>query len=450
MRSVVSVVILASVLPVDAAMLLPEQEGALRSIARHTHHVAWPELTSAQAADLFAMAEDYLEDCRVHHMPDGMILSTEWTDRDRTAVLHYHDTGDSAIWTGVYLAMTAFRDAVLRTDESRATLWAALDTADRLTWISGRPGYVPRYAGRFDPALLPLLTRVDLGQSPREVSGSPVFEGAPPYEHLVWRGSSSRDTYDGIRFGLAAAWALTSDPAVKARAGALVERIVDRLIADKWVIIDGRGDRTRTSPGWRAAWIGVARAVNPERYAHLSGRYDRDMILFRLVGMGLRPKHSAKYYPNNLRFLRLAALAMVETDASHRTRVVKRVRRNYTHGGWDHLNAFFAAVYVTATGDTGHTAARATLQGMLADYPPPPRWSTHYPEGSRPGYEGRRAGHARHALLTHEQVVRDFLWQRSPTILYGGRDLVMTYPGLDLTLPYWMGRYAGAIPAPEK
>jgi hypothetical protein len=446
MKYVLPFLMLACALPGSATLLLPEQENALRAYARHVEHVHWPELSPAQASSLFSMAEAYLEECRRHHMPDGMILSTEWTDRERTAVAQYHDTGDSAIWTGVYLAMTAFRHAVLQTTESRETLWAALDVVDRLTWISGRPGYVPRYCGRFDPALLSLLELVEAGSSPDGVARAPVFRGVPPYEHLVWRGSSSRDPYDGIRFGLATTCALSSDPAIKVRAGAIIERIVDRLIADKWVIMDGRGDRTRTTPGWRAAWIGVARAVNSERYEHLGPRYHVDLTLYRWFGISVRPKYSSKYYPNNLRFTRLLTLEMTGPHPRHGARFQHWMDRRYTFAAEDHLNAFLAAAYVIATRDVEHTVARATLQGMLADYPPPPRWSAHHPEGSRPELEGRREGHSDYALLTREHVPRDYIWQRSPTILYGGRDLIMTYPALDLLLPYWMGRYAGAIP----
>ncbi|MHA1846213.1 MAG: hypothetical protein ACTSXU_01070 [Promethearchaeota archaeon] len=35
----------------------------------------------------------------------------------------------------------------------------------------------------------------------------------------------------------------------------------------------------------------------------------------------------------------------------------------------------------------------------------------------------------------------DFIWQRSPYSIFGGQSLVSCYPGVDVILPYWMGRY---------
>ena len=35
----------------------------------------------------------------------------------------------------------------------------------------------------------------------------------------------------------------------------------------------------------------------------------------------------------------------------------------------------------------------------------------------------------------------DFLWQRSPLLLYGGGDTTVETAGIDYVLPYWMARY---------
>ena len=440
MKHAAFLVLLAIAASAAATLLTPPQEAFLRALARQQPLPQWEELSGGQLRALEANAEAQFEDCRAHHMPDGMIVSVEWTDRGRGEVRQYHDTGDSALWTGIHLGMLAYRNAVLGDAASRDAMRDALDVLDRLTLVSGRPGYVPRYCGRYDAALYPYLAFE--GENP---GGTPVYRGAPPYEDFFWQGGSSRDMHDGVRFGLAAVWALSDDPETRARAAMLVERIMDRLVEDHWRIVDGQGDRTRTTPGWRAAWFSLARAVNPERYDFLAFRHALDQCGFRLTGLGVRSRHARKYYPNHLRFTRLATIALAEQGACRRARAVTWIRRNYAFRAEDHLNAYFAAVYLTATGDVDHVPARATVQGMLADYPAPPRWSAHWPEGSRAELEGRRPGFADHALLAREQVVRDSIWQRPPTVLYGGRDLVMTYPGLDLLLPYWMGRHAGVL-----
>ena len=43
----------------------------------------------------------------------------------------------------------------------------------------------------------------------------------------------------------------------------------------------------------------------------------------------------------------------------------------------------------------------------------------------------------------------DYLWQRSPVALIGGNAVTAhEYAAIDVMLPYWMGRAAGAIPGP--
>ena len=95
------------------------------------------------------------------------------------------------------------------------------------------------------------------------------------------------------------------------------------------------------------------------------------------------------------------------------------------------------------------TAARAVVQGMLLDFPEPPRLEHAVDSRKEPGIEMLNDDYAKEALLTHERVVRDFIWQRSPCLAHGGANLPLEYPGLDLILPYWMGLVAEAIPAPR-
>jgi hypothetical protein len=47
-----------------------------------------------------------------------------------------------------------------------------------------------------------------------------------------------------------------------------------------------------------------------------------------------------------------------------------------------------------------------------------------------------------------ERVRTDFLWQRSPFLLYGGGSGRIESPGIDFILPYWMARHYGMDFAP--
>jgi hypothetical protein len=42
-----------------------------------------------------------------------------------------------------------------------------------------------------------------------------------------------------------------------------------------------------------------------------------------------------------------------------------------------------------------------------------------------------------------ERPTTDFLWQRSPFLLTGGKDGTTASAGIDFILPYWMARYYG-------
>ena len=93
--------------------------------------------------------------------------------------------------------------------------------------------------------------------------------------------------------------------------------------------------------------------------------------------------------------------------------------------------------------------AAATLQGQLIDMPGPPRWMHAVDHRNDPNYPLREGGeYTQYALLAHEQVPTDFLWQRSPVWSHGSQDAPYEFPGIDLFLPYWMGRAAGVLPAP--
>jgi hypothetical protein len=44
-----------------------------------------------------------------------------------------------------------------------------------------------------------------------------------------------------------------------------------------------------------------------------------------------------------------------------------------------------------------------------------------------------------------DRVRTDFLWQRSPFLLYGGGAGTIEGSGIDYILPYWMARYYGVL-----
>lgn len=423
----------------------------MRALARG-EEPDWPGLTGEQESGLLATADTYLDLYRKHHLPEGLNADILWEDYHRSSVIKYDGLGDSTTWTGHYLAVLALRYHILREEATRGEILDVLDRFDLLTRVSGRTGYLARYAGRADNPAYEEYYRVYGGRESRERPGLGVraYWGAGEYAHMVWLGHSSRDTYDGARLGFAVVWVYVDDPEIRARTRQLVERIGDRLVRDNWKILDGQGSHTWHSFRWKLAWMRLLLSVSPERYAPLQEAYDRMVLRFPRSGPSIPGKRTRKYYPANLNFARMFVLATLEDDPEKRDRFHTAIRRAYHEKAGDHLNAHFAALYMAATGDIHNANARATLEGMLCDYPPPPKWARVVDHRRRPGTAMRDADFTKHALLTREQVPRDFLWQRPPCLAYGGVDKPLEYPALDFILPYWLGRVCGALSDPTK
>jgi len=434
---------------VRADTLMPEQEAVLRSLARGETR-AWAELSPEQCRKLFQKAEAYLTEYKQYHLPHGLNVDLWWTDRTRRAVDWYDGLGDSATWTGHYLAALALRHHVTADPQSRADMIAVLDKFDILTKISGREGYIARYAGPADdPSYKRYYSVYGRGEDPdRPGLGRWAYAGVEPYTALVWLGNSSRDTYDGVNFGLATTWAFVKDKEICQRVKAIVERVADRLNQDNFTIVDGKGHTTRATPSFKAAWVLLILSVNPTKYESLREQYETSLAITLRSENAVRSKWYGEYFANNLSFIRTFVLCVLETDPSRRDALRNALKRMYKDQAVDHLSAHFAAIYMLGTGDSNDNDARATLQGMLYDFSDAPKWAHEVDHRKDPQIEAYSDAYTKYALLTHERVPHDFIWQISPCQSHGSWDRPCEYPAIDMFLPYWMGRVAGAIPGP--
>ena len=48
-------------------------------------------------------------------------------------------------------------------------------------------------------------------------------------------------------------------------------------------------------------------------------------------------------------------------------------------------------------------------------------------------------------VAVNDRPNTDFLWQRSPQLLYGGDQGLVETAGIDYLLPYWMARFYGVL-----
>lgn len=434
----------ATFLPLGTlAHLTPGQESQLRAITQGRFE-GWTPPSAVQVHGLERKAELYLEEFRRHHEKWGQVASVVYHDFDRRheATLEY--LGEGATWTGLHLAALALKyRAQGREPATVADIGRALDAFDILTQITGTPGRIVRFAGPpEDPAYQVYWSHYRWG----------AHRGVPPWAHLTWLAWPSRDTYVGSFTGFAALLAYVDDPAIRARVVALVTRVVDRLLVDDWMILDGKGNKTRNNGPLKAVIKRVALSADPDRYRIFAA----DVAGYRLGHGGTRDLDHKVYWVNNLEWSRRLALLALTPPGSQREQFARVIREDYGRIR-THMNVGWAAVAWLTAGGLDE-AARATLVGGLLDYPDPPKWKNqidlaldpaHFPP--RRGLLGEDKKYRRYAALPSERVASDFNWQRSGAIRAEG-DFAVAYlhSGFDFYLAYWAGRVAGVVPAPSR
>jgi len=428
------------------AALNPAQERALDDV-RHGRATVWDGLSVEQRTELRDLATDYLDRYQSSHEPHGYSANLNWADRERTKLVSYGGLGDGAIWTGHYLAALAFQYNAEPSPALLDDISETLAAIDLLTRVTGKDGFIARYLGpASDLWYQPYYAQYGDGPSAlRPGLGTQAYLGAPPHDHLVWLGNSSRDTYDGIHFGLAAVWREVSDTAIRAQVRAIVERVGKALTADHFLLLDGQGHIQLPNPSFYCAWLRLMLTVCPDTFRNERPYYEFGAWLFFfvdwLLGPGLHPVDELRYYPNNLDMARMFTLCIMEEDPERRRAYQEVLRRNYRNHLATHLNAHFAAIFMFCTGDRDRGAI-ATLEGCLADFPPDKY--LHLPEAVD---APTGAEYTEHALFVRQRPISDFLWQRPPARLPVGVSTPTEYPGVDFLLPYWMGRAMGVIAA---
>ena len=122
------------------------QRSVLNEIARGSDGSGWTPLSPQQVNQLATKAKAYLDNYEAHCMPDGLNVDLRWTNHDRTVIEKYRGLGDSAAWTGHYLAALALRYSVTGDTKIVEKIDATLDKLNLLTLVSGTDGYLARHA----------------------------------------------------------------------------------------------------------------------------------------------------------------------------------------------------------------------------------------------------------------------------------------------------------------
>src|SRR4051794_37100839 len=213
---------------------------------------------SLQAGESGALSID--ANIQARHLPYGTVLNPIVVSPGSKEIVQYTRCGDSAIWTGHYLAAEAFRYRVTWSPEARDNLVRAFAGIKRLVDVTGTD-LLARCA-------VPENSPYAAGIASEEAHNG-AYHSMLNGERWMWIGHTSRDQYAGVFFGLGVAYEMIDDAGTRAEIAALVTRLLSRLIGWGWNIVMPDGSISTTfliRPEQRLSFQQVGKRVNPQKF----------------------------------------------------------------------------------------------------------------------------------------------------------------------------------------
>lgn len=367
---------------------------------------------------------------QARHLPYGTILDPVLSPAGQ--VVSYTRCGDSAIWTGHYLAAEAFRYNVTRSDEALANVRGAITGIRRLLDVTGA-GLLARCAV---PVSSPHAQALTDEETSHGVYLAKLDDGA-----WYWIGDTSRDQYSGVFFGLAVAYDVVDDPRVRDDCSNLVTRMLDYLIASDWNVVIPFGGISTTfliRPDQQLAFLQIGRHLNGGRFGGTYSRLSAALAITTPAPIGVDAADDrSSYFKFNIDHINLYSLLRLQGSG---------LTKFWYRRAWDllrdavvgHGNAHFNMIDRALNGPDARRDAetRSLLEQWLA------RPRTDVPVDLRAKYVS--CGSPEEScdpIPVAQRVTTDFLWQRSPFQLVGAGKGNIEGAGIDYILPYWMARY---------
>ena len=382
----------------------------------------------ASEADAIGISQNI----RARHMPFGIIVDPIFASPDSDQIVGYTRCGDSAIWTGHYLAAEAFRYNVTKSAEALDNVKAALGGLSSLLNVTG--------TNLLARCLVPMNS--PYAQAIIQEEGSHgVYQntGAGYY----WIGNTSRDQYSGVFFGLGVAYDLVDDAGVRTAIGSLATLLLDFLRGHNWFVTMPNGAVSTTFVGradQQLSLLQVGRHVNSRRF---STTYDLHRFFLApeaIVPISVEVLDDNSYFKFNIDSINLFNLIRLERSSFGGIyREAYSVLRRHTD---DHGNAFFNMIDRALNGPS--EARDSETRRILDEWLLRPRRDL--PTDLRGVYPACGAeDRACKPIPIIQRVRTDFLWQRSPFQLVGQGTGRIETAGIDYILPYWIARYYGIL-----
>ena len=394
-------------------------------------------------------ASEISDNIQKRHTPFKTILDPQYTAPTATTLEHYARVGDSAIWTGHYLAAEAFRYKVTASNSALANLQRTLEGLQSLVDISGT-GLLVRCLFPEDWEFAAAATKEECRHG--------IYRGTVNGEEYLWVGNTSRDQYSGVFFGLGSAYDLIDNETFRSSIRSLVTKLLEFLLKHLWTVVmpggaqpecPGRSISTTFigRPEQQLNFLQIGRRVNPERFA---GEYKRFRTFFAAFTFSQLPLEAldthGSYFKFNLAAINLYNLVRLEEARSRSLRHYRHAYGILRNSVSDHGNAHFNMIDRALNG-ADPVRDQETIR-LLDDWLKRPdddgfidlrQPSWNYPACPPPDDRGCAV------VPVAERVRTDFLWQRSPFLLFGGGAGTIKGAGIDFILPYWMARYYGVL-----
>src|SRR5664279_5500473 len=187
---------------------------------------------------------------QARHMPFATLLDPIYGSPTSDQIVGYTRCGDSALWTGAYLAAESFRYNVTQSADALRNVKSALAGLKALADLTGD--------NRLARCMVPANSPYAAGIASEEASNG--IHQNPPW---IWADNTSRDQVVGAFFGLGAAFDLVDDPAVKTGVSDLATLLIGYISRHQWSPNDDITSTFEIRPEELQMLLQVARHVNP-------------------------------------------------------------------------------------------------------------------------------------------------------------------------------------------
>ena len=350
-------------------------------------------------------------------MPFPTLFDPLFASSTSDQIIGYTRCGDSALWTGAYLAAESFRYKVTQSADALQKVKIVLAGLKGLADVTGD--------NRLARCMVPASSPYAAGIANEEATNG--IHQNPPW---TWIGNTSRDQVVGAFFGLGVAFDLVDDPEVKAGASDLLTRLIGFVAGHRWTPNDDLSASFELRPEELQMLLQVARHANPSNT--VSGPF---IVLPVSTSVLVDVQSNSSYFKFNLDYLSFYHLVRLQDNDSNRGAYT--TLRNYTAS---HQNAFFNMIDRALRGPD---AARDAETRMLLN-----QWLQHTRRDFTIDVSSKVAVCGDVACQPVPVAMRPpatFLWEVDPFQLRGGGSGIIESAGIDYILPYWMARYYGVI-----